>query len=267
MGEETKNAKLSSRERRQKALQRQQQSQTVPSTRIRAAELYFKNRVDEPDWSQALSSNNVDWSPAADGIVDQVSWGGETLRRSKVRVSGKLAELTGRENNCQMHAVTVKSMPGKWTHDNKTFKKYSDRMSKGLVYLPGLLAPRAQRNLVKCSLQDGARQPNTTSLDPHYSLPPDGIWKAFRQDASSSIPKRSSTSGQSGQRREPCNLRAINAQNFGIERSQQRESDLESSRQSPIKDCEQRERVCDVLGRLRWASVGMAYHVRFLSFL
>src|SRR5262245_50175782 len=52
----------------------------------------------------------------------------------------------------------------------------------GLIVLPGLLTPAAQRYLVRRCLTAYALAPNRTNLDAHYRLPVGGVWR-WHQDA------------------------------------------------------------------------------------
>lgn len=136
------------------------------------------------------------------------------------------------------------------------------------MYLPNLLSPQAQRELVKCALRDGPRRPNTTSLDVQYKIPPEGLWQAFHQDPSSSILKKktpkpagvTAAGADSGQRRAPCNLRPIDEKNFSSERAQERDFALGNDAEDH-RDWTDTRSAAEVLDKLRWASIGMAYHV------
>lgn len=98
--------KLSSRQRKIKARQLEQQSQTIPSTPIRATELYFKNRLNEPDWSEALSAEAVLWNGC------QGRWKDEEFRRIECKSSAGLKELPGCQNKEVFDALIVESLPG-----------------------------------------------------------------------------------------------------------------------------------------------------------
>lgn len=109
--------KLTSRQRKLKELQRQQQKQTVPSTPLRACELYFKNRVDVPDFSQALSAEALQWSaPPSHGYGSNdesfMHWKDEQLRRRKARYSDRFKILPGCERCESFDVVLVDSLPG-----------------------------------------------------------------------------------------------------------------------------------------------------------
>ncbi|RKP04408.1 hypothetical protein THASP1DRAFT_33829, partial [Thamnocephalis sphaerospora] len=59
----------------------------------------------------------------------------------------------------------------------------------GLIVLPGLLTPAAQRYLVQRCLRDYARSPNRTNLDAHYQIPASGVWQHYQTAAVSGVEK------------------------------------------------------------------------------
>lgn len=49
----------------------------------------------------------------------------------------------------------------------------------GLVILPAFVSHDEQRDLIRSSLRDQARNPNETNLDAHYNVPDEGVWTVW----------------------------------------------------------------------------------------
>jgi len=100
-----------------------------------------------------------------------------------------------------------------------------------------------------------------TSLDPHYEIPlQEGLWQAFQRHPDLLIPKTVNAISQKSKTRERIDLPAINKENYAIERANDRLQDLEQSKIQALR-AEETVPVKEVLDKLRWASVGIKYHV------
>lgn len=51
----------------------------------------------------------------------------------------------------------------------------------GIIIIPNLLTPSAQRRLIKNCLRRTTKRPNLNNLDTHYDLPQDGLWYHYEQ--------------------------------------------------------------------------------------
>lgn len=100
---------LSSRQRKIKAKQLEQQAQTVPSTPLRATELYFKNRLEDPDWAQAFSAEAVSWEQQH---PDCGTWKDERVRRICSQTSEGFKKLPGCGVRESFDALLIDSLPG-----------------------------------------------------------------------------------------------------------------------------------------------------------
>lgn len=98
-----------------------------------------------------------------------------------------------------------------------------------------------------------------TSLDPHYDLPlHQGLWKAFESDPHQPIPKLFNTIGQDSTVRSRVDLPAITKENLNVERAEERHKDMQKKEKEVVDDSLPMN---EVLDKLRWASIGLKYHV------
>jgi hypothetical protein len=132
----------------------------------------------------------------------------------------------------------------------------------GLVLLPSFFAPDDQRALVKACLNKGPRLPNTTSLDPHYAIPAEeGLWQCYVRDSEGPIPRKP-PKRESIIKRTTVDLLPITPDNFDVERASERRQDVKQlSDPEEGLEAEQSLPVHAVLDKLRWCSIGLAYHV------
>jgi hypothetical protein len=132
-------------------------SASSQSTPFRASERYWKSRASTPDLSHALCASSLSF--ASD---DSAAW----------VVSHATSPPPQRIRRLSPGVLSFDSFPG-------------------LVLLPDFLAPSVQRDLVKEALREAAvSPPNSTSLDPHYTLPAEGIWEAARREPRREISRR-----------------------------------------------------------------------------
>lgn len=234
---------LKSKDRKhlQRARLQQAESAAKDKTAFRRVETYWKNRVDEPDWSLALNAASLKWQGD-----DYVTWQGHTLRRTKVTVRDSDKHTLHLPDEL-VDIITFAEMPG-------------------LVYMPRLLPPSLQRALVKTSLKEGPLPPNTTSLDPHYDLPKDGLWQAYRRDPHAQIARVVSCSvkaiGGKGGRRQPIELDPVTEHNFDTIRTAERQADLKQQAEFETRlSDKEHEEMASVLDKLRWSCIGIPYHV------
>jgi alkylated DNA repair protein alkB family protein 1 len=131
--------------------------------------------------------------------------------------------------------------------------KADERGETGLVFFPSILPEPLQRSLVVESLQN-ARQPNVTSLDPHYQLPREGLWNAWNSGKGEefvesldfrSLPPTASTSGG-----EPI-----------ITGSKSSTDSLSAASAKAIDSKSKEMTVRDLIPKLRWSNVGYHYNV------
>lgn len=106
-----------------------------------------------------------------------------------------------------------------------------------------------------------------TSLDPHYDLPLNaGLWQASARDPTMQIAKIDNTIGQDVKVREKVDLAPITKENLSSERAEERtEGKVKLSTAKKVG--EGTVPLHEVLDKLRWASIGLKYHVRILFLL
>lgn len=245
--------------KRRAILKEQKALQTDDSSAFRQTEHFWKSRLSEPDVSAAFSSaDDVTWLDEECG-----TWTGRdkeySVRRVAVWLDVEAARCTGRQ---EAMAYTFDDLPGEWCFCNLGFMLMLWNASiAGLIYLPSLLSPSAQRELAECCLLEGPKEPNMTSLDPHYDLPlTQGLWQAASLDPNKPIAKTDNTIGQDSLVRTKIDLKPITKDNFASERAEERAKDVQVKK---IKN--DTVPLSEVWDKLRWASVGLKYHVR-LSF-
>ncbi|KAJ7452508.1 hypothetical protein B0H11DRAFT_2176658 [Mycena galericulata] len=144
-------------------------------------------------------------------------------------------------------------------------KAYTTRRIPGLVLLPGFLSPKKQRELVRWSLADHARQPNETNLDIHYVLPEEGLWNACeraRDDPSQDIcvlPRASTSSAEMPPPSEPSGPRQLvnntpaTPDNFVALSATPKPPSAPSATVQPMS-------ASALIRKLRWANIGWYYH-------
>jgi alkylated DNA repair protein alkB family protein 1 len=127
---------------------KQQNGDNFPNqTAFRQRERAYKTRVPPPDYSQVIS---------LDGSDERL------IPLCLTRCPHQLCEQFGARETPQT-AYTLRQVPG-------------------LVVLPQILSPRAQRSLIMHILRQEARPPNTSNLDAHYVMPEGGVWACVERD-------------------------------------------------------------------------------------
>ena len=132
-------------------------------TPFRIAEKRFKARFPLPDLSDVLDLAPLD--PSRSDEILNGGWKGNPAALSYEHIDIQL------DDRLSKSAYVFKSHPG-------------------FVYIPNLLSPPKQRDLVRWCLKDHARYPNETNLDTHYILPEEGLWNAHlrSRNPNSSVP-------------------------------------------------------------------------------
>ncbi|KAJ7740700.1 hypothetical protein DFH07DRAFT_926444 [Mycena maculata] len=203
-------------------------------TPFRAAEKRFKARFPPPDLSNVLDLALLDDTRAAE--IQAGIWKGATDALD-------YRELTQKASSSNIKAYTTPRIPG-------------------LVLLPGFLAPGKQRELVRWSLVDHARQPNETNLDVHYVLPEDGLWNVCeraRRDPSQDIcvQPRASTSASHTEEasgpRQLVNNTPATPDNFLTLSATPKPPSTPSATVQPLA-------ASALIHKLRWANIGWYYH-------
>ncbi|KAF9559126.1 hypothetical protein CPC08DRAFT_666668, partial [Agrocybe pediades] len=115
-------------------------------TPFRAAEKKFKARFPPPDLSSVLDL-------------------------ACLRDNSQLGYWKGSPDAVEFVQIPLKTEDGR--------KAYTIPQIPGLVVLPSFVSEQKQRDLVKWSLAEHAKQPNDTNLDIHYVLPKEGLWNAW----------------------------------------------------------------------------------------
>ncbi|KAI0340116.1 hypothetical protein BDW22DRAFT_1360636 [Trametopsis cervina] len=205
-------------------------------TPFRAAEKKFKAKFPPPDLSGVLDLALLDSSRA-----DEVTLGG--WKGSLDAVEYREVELLSDDKKGKGRAYVFPQVPG-------------------LVILPSFILPEQQRDLVRWSLKDHARNPNETNLDTHYILPEEGLWNTYLraqddQEDVQDIQPRASTSSivpplLSGPRQLISNEPA-SKENF---------HKLVSTPAAPAPPSPNL-RPCPpefLIPKLRWANIGWYYH-------
>ncbi|KAJ7172566.1 hypothetical protein C8R46DRAFT_1086422 [Mycena filopes] len=131
-------------------------------------------------------------------------------------------------------------------------KAYTTSRIPGLVLLPGFLSPEKQRELVRWSLVDHARQPNETNLDIHYILPEEGLWNHIciqPRASTSELPPSDETPGP----RQLVNNTPATRDNFETLSATPKPPPAPSATVQPTV-------ASALLRKLRWANIGWYYH-------
>lgn len=127
--------------------------------------------------------------------------------------------------------------------------------------MPAFVSKEQQRELIKWSLCDQARQ-NETNLDIHYSLPPQGLWNAWLESRAGSgkdiIVQPKATQGSIPDQEPPGPRQLVNntpatPDNFSAISTTPKPPPPPSAtiKQAPVSE---------LLFRLRWANIGWFYH-------
>ena len=246
---------------------------------FRNVEKAWKNRLEPLDFnSEALHFEHIEW---LEGTIQ-----GETLTDAKGKtVPGRWKDLNVRRftfkdlpadptvcgSSKQVDGLVFDSIPGN-SYSLTVLSALTLRYRTGLIYLPNILEPASQRKLIKSCLRDALQSPNSTSLDPHYLLPPEGLWNVHQtsrrnkpcSDRTDTLiqPRRDPHANKPPimhTKRELIALPPITTKNFAQERSQERQA---ATRIEPSFKA-QSETAWKLLRKLRWVAIGNQYHVRF----
>ncbi|KAG6820612.1 hypothetical protein H0H93_014528 [Arthromyces matolae] len=199
---------------------------------FRAAEKKYKARFPPPDLSNVLDLATLD--PSREDEIRQGVWRGSTA----------------------VHYIELSAT------NLSTPKVYSVPEIPGLVILPSFVSVEKQRELVRWSLCDQARE-NETNLDVHYDLPPEGLWNEYLQSRrnptkdllvkpKASVKGSPATSEPSGPRKLVNNTPAT-LQNFSAISTTPKPPQTPSATVKPAS-------LSDLVLRLRWANIGWFYH-------
>lgn len=125
---------------------------TAPLTAFREAEKRYLARNPPPDYKDVLD--------LACGTMLPDSVNGHRLQSLQVLLEEECAasSLFGLQD---------------FTQDPKA---YTFLNHPGIIVLPNIIAPRAQRRLIKQCLRHTTKKPNLNNLDTHYDLPKEGLW-------------------------------------------------------------------------------------------
>ncbi|KAG6911483.1 hypothetical protein DXG01_014557 [Tephrocybe rancida] len=218
---------------------------------FRAAEKKYKARFPPPDLSTVLDLATLD--PARDDEIQQGVWKGSS--------SVPHAELSVAERSSKFY--TIPQIPGAVvsTLFYDLIYLYSSIYHLGLVILPSFVSPENQRELVRWSLCDQARE-NETNLDIHYVLPRDGLWStwlASRKDPSKDITVHPKAAEDSPVDQEPPGPRQLvnntpaTTDNFSTISTTPKPPQAPSATIKPAPSSE-------LMTKLRWANIGWFYH-------
>jgi alkylated DNA repair protein alkB family protein 1 len=157
---------LSNRQRKQQQRQRKQidPSKFPNQTAFRQAERRFRLGIDN-DWSDVIDM--MDPTKENRTVIPlTVGW---DPREASLPIWQKELGWTGQDVFQEVKAFGIETIPG-------------------LIILPNLLSPKAQRYLVKRALKDYTQSPNRTNLDAHYKVPKCGPWN-YAQSATEIDPE------------------------------------------------------------------------------
>ncbi|KAI9456448.1 hypothetical protein F5148DRAFT_368917 [Russula earlei] len=202
-------------------------------TPFRAAEKKYKARFPPPDLSDVLDLALLDQARSSD--VAQAGW-------------------KGRPDTVQIKEIGLKDARAKVARTRKAFTVSG---IPGLVILPSFISEDTQRDLIRWSLSEHARQPNETNLDTHYCLPTSGLWSTYLRSPETIITPRASSSpnlspDSPGRRHLISNTPASPAI-FSLLVSTPKHPPAPSAHARPFNAGE-------LLPRLRWANIGWSYH-------
>lgn len=136
---------------------------------------------------------------------------------------------------------------------HEAFVLSQDRHPVGLVFFPSILPEPLQRSLVVESLGN-AKQPNVTSLDPHYRLPREGLWNAFLSGQGEQVVERIDFDP------DQTTISTDGTKHASSNRGTSEDTGAELTRKAI--DAKLKEvTVGDLVPKLRWANVGYHYNV------
>ncbi|GAA6005778.1 hypothetical protein JCM11491_004006 [Sporobolomyces phaffii] len=224
---------------------REKGTSTPPSTfnAFRTAERLFKDRTRPPRTDLAFDSRDIAWDALElDGRLKGVWTSGDGEQELCYRVAlGGLSEFEMGQSRWK----------GKARESESDYAIVIPRIP-GLVFFPSILPEPLQRRLVVESLEN-ARQPNVTSLDPHFRLPQEGLWNAWTAGKGDSTvesidfdPSASTVPSSSRQA------------TITIESSK----DVLSSKEAAESDdlVSKRATIRELVPKLRWSNVGYHYN-------
>ncbi|GAA5852870.1 hypothetical protein JCM5353_001226 [Sporobolomyces roseus] len=218
---------------------------TPPSTfnNFRITERLFKDRNAPPRTELAFDFHQIQWdSTEVDG-----------------QLRGRWTSENGEEVQCYRVSLEglgeVEMGQSRWKGKGKaTDQDYAIIIPRipGLVFFPSILPQPLQRSLVVESLQN-ARQPNVTSLDPHYKLPEEGLWNAWLEgkvdDSVESIQFRPSTPSLYDADR--LLKTDVASPTTSLESSRANTPELETKKEIAVRN---------LVPKLRWSNVGYHYN-------
>ncbi|GAA5914461.1 uncharacterized protein JCM6883_004805 [Sporobolomyces salmoneus] len=224
---------------------REKGSSTPPSVSnaFRDAERLFKDRTHPPRLSLAFDFQQIVWDDSElEGKLRGVwkSGSGEEVVCYKVPLDG-LSEFEMGQSRWK----------GKGKQSDKDYAIIIPRIP-GLVFFPSILPEALQRSLVEESLQN-AKQPNVTSLDPHYLLPEEGLWNAW-------------TSGRGYETVERIDLQTAasgvvsGAEEQVVGKTTSSIESLGSTSTGTIDSKAKEVTVGELVPKLRWSNVGYHYN-------
>ncbi|KAI9592281.1 hypothetical protein BDF19DRAFT_425481 [Syncephalis fuscata] len=116
----------------------------------------------------------------------------------------RMAELTSWTNTdlCSTTTSTTNGWSGKDVFSPP--RAYTLASAPGLIVLPELLTPAAQRYIAYQCLNTYACSPNRNNLDAHYILPDCGVWQLALQDTTNAFATDPNTSTLSSEQHEPA---------------------------------------------------------------
>ncbi|GAA5935627.1 uncharacterized protein JCM15063_001758 [Sporobolomyces koalae] len=219
---------------------REKGTSTPPSTfnAFRSAERQFKDRNCPPRLDLVFDSRNIAWEDSeVDGKL-KGTWMNETGDRDvcyRVSLQG-LSETIGQSR-----------WKGKAKETGRDYAIVIPRVP-GLVFFPSIVPPETQRLLVVESLQN-AKQPNVTSLDPHYALPPEGLWNVFHSGRLHEVVERIKS---------PMPASDQNSENTA--RSNTHGTPVRAESDDLIDSDSSKVTMEDLVPKLRWSNVGYHYN-------
>ncbi|GAA6064758.1 hypothetical protein JCM10212_002309 [Sporobolomyces blumeae] len=176
---------------------------TPPSTfnAFRTVERLFKDKARPVRLDLAFDADQITWdSPPASqepGSARCDGDGGAQERTRGVWTSGDGTEVECWKVSLDLDRCDVEVGQSRWKGKAKDDASPVERdfaivipRIPGFVLFPAIVPPPLQRQLVRESLKH-ARSPNVTSLDPHFDLPDDGLWTAWKEGrGSEKVPRR-----------------------------------------------------------------------------
>lgn len=119
---------------------------------FRYAERNFKSRMPPPDFSNVLDFEELGYSQ--DEKYNTV------VPVPLTHDLRKLSNVFGESDQPCQQGYILKNVPG-------------------LIIIPNVFTPKAQRKLIKQCLRDYPQAPNTSNLHTHYDMPPSGLWPLY----------------------------------------------------------------------------------------